>query len=178
MIGNFSLLTERLCRKRFLFIVTVLVLEILLVWGIQKFWLSRSNEKKRYSIFRPFVKPNCYNQQEACREAGSKTGLPNYNPGIAFIVVSKRINTRFFKMDGRGPSNPSCGTVVDNKVTLNERFDFFLISQKVTQGTVSPTSYNVVEDTTGTPPDIHQRLAYALTHLYYNWAVITMSHIF
>jgi aubergine-like protein len=94
-----------------------------------------------------------------------------YNPPIAFIVVSKRINTRFFAMGQRGASNPPCGTVVDNKVTLNERFDFFLVSQKVTQGTVSPTSYNVIEDDTGIAPDIHQRLAYALTHLYYNWPV-------
>jgi hypothetical protein len=67
--------------------------------------------------------------------------------------------------------NPVCGTVVDSKVTLQERYDFFLVSQKVTQGTVSPTSYNIIEDDTGISPDIHQRLAYALTHLYYNWPV-------
>ena len=110
--------------------------------------------------------------QEACKEAGAKTNNHDYNPGIAFIVVSKRINTRFFKMDQRGMgSNPPCGTVVDNKVTLNERFDFFLVSQKVTQGTVSPTSYNVIEDNTGIKPDVHQKLAYTLTHLYYNWPV-------
>ncbi|XP_057371400.1 piwi-like protein Siwi [Daphnia carinata] len=110
--------------------------------------------------------------KEACSDAGTRTnymGSGLYNPPVAFIVVSKRINTRFFNMDGRQPSNPVCGTVVDNKVTLQERFDFFLVSQKVTQGTVSPTSYNIVEDQTGITPDIHQRLAYALTHLYYNW---------
>jgi len=110
--------------------------------------------------------------REACSDAGARTnylGTGVYNPPIAFIVVSKRINTRFFAMGQRGAGNPPCGTVVDNKVTLNERFDFFLVSQKVTQGTVSPTSYNVIEDDTGIAPDIHQRLAYALTHLYYNW---------
>ncbi|EFX88764.1 Piwi/Aubergine-like protein [Daphnia pulex] len=95
--------------------------------------------------------------------------IAQYNPSIAFIVVSKRINTRFFQMSGRSPMNPVCGTVVDSKVTLQERYDFFLVSQKVTQGTVSPTSYNIIEDDTGINPDIHQRLAYALTHLYYNW---------
>lgn len=36
---------------------------------------------------------------------------------MAFIVVSKRINTRFFK----GDTNPSPGTVVDDVVTLPER---------------------------------------------------------
>ena len=100
--------------------------------------------------------------------------MVDYDPPIAFIVVSKRINTRFFQMSGRSPSNPACGTVVDSKVTLQERFDFFLVSQKVTQGTVSPTSYNIIEDQTGISPDIHQRLAYILTHLYYNWPVLNV----
>lgn len=104
-------------------------------------------------------------------EAGRATGQENYNPGIAYIVVSKRINTRFFSGSEQRADNPPPGLVVDNTVTLYERFDFFLISQKVTQGTVSPTSYNIVEDSTKTSPDIHQRLAYALTHLYYNWSV-------
>ena len=67
--------------------------------------------------------------------------------------------------------------VCDNTVTLNERYDFFLVSQKANQGTVSPTSFNIIEDTTGTPPDIHQKLAYALTHLYYNWPVISLNYL-
>lgn len=94
-------------------------------------------------------------------------------PTVAFIVVSKRINTRFFTSAGQqgGAGNPECGTLVDNTVTHKERYDFFLVSQKVTQGTVSPTSYNIVEDNTGFPPDRHQLLAYKLTHLYYNWPV-------
>lgn len=39
---------------------------------------------------------------------------------MTFVVVSKRINTRFFK-DPRNPQNPSPGTVVDDVVTLPER---------------------------------------------------------
>ena len=96
-------------------------------------------------------------------------------PTIAFIVVSKRINTRFFKQENAAtPANVDCGTVVDNKVTLNERYDFFLVSQKTTQGTASPTNYNIVEDNTGIRPDIHHRLANCLTDVYYNWAVSTI----
>ena len=49
------------------------------------------------------------------------------------------------------------------------RYDFFLISQSVRQGTVNPTSYNVIEDTSGLRPDHIQKLTYKLTHLYYNW---------
>ena len=49
------------------------------------------------------------------------------------------------------------------------RYDFFLVSQSVRQGTVNPTSYNVVEDTSGLKPEHLQKLTYKLTHLYYNW---------
>lgn len=33
------------------------------------------------------------------------------------------------------------------------RYDFYLVSQNVRDGTISPTSYNVIEDTTGMHPD-------------------------
>ena len=91
---------------------------------------------------------------------------------LTFIVVSKRINTRFFaKADPSGNriTNPCSGTVADTVVTLPERYDFFLISQSVGQGTVNPTSYNVILDESGWNPDRIQVLTYKLTHLYYNW---------
>ncbi|KAK8774282.1 hypothetical protein V5799_011184 [Amblyomma americanum] len=66
-------------------------------------------------------------------------------------------------------TNPLPGTVVDSEVTRPERYDFFLVSQSVRQGTVAPTLYNVIYDTTGLKPDHMQRLAYKLTHLYFNW---------
>lgn len=98
--------------------------------------------------------------------------MPDWNPGIAYIIVTKRISTRFFTSSATAPENPKCGTVVDNVVTHSDRFNFYLISQKVNQGTVSPTMYDVIYDSTRLTPDNHQSLAYALTHLYYNWAVI------
>jgi len=88
---------------------------------------------------------------------------------FTYIIVSKRINTRFFKMDNNQPSNPPSGTVVDDVVTLPERYDFFLVSQSVRQGTVNPTSYNVILDGSGLKPEHIQKLTYKLTHLYYNW---------
>lgn len=51
------------------------------------------------------------------------------------------------------------------------RYDFFLVSQLATQGTVSPTMYNVIEDSTGLKPEYIQRLSYKLTHLYFNCTV-------
>lgn len=85
---------------------------------------------------------------------------------MAFIIVTKRINTRLF-CDG---NNPPPGTVVDDVITLPERYDFFLVSQSVQQGTVSPTSYNVISDNLQLEPDKLQRLSYKLTHLYFNWS--------
>ena len=102
---------------------------------------------------------------------------------FTYVIVSKRINTRFFR-DGGKASNPPSGTIVDDVVTLPERYllvlmyrldstfyryDFFLVSQSVRQGTVNPTSYNVIKDTSGLKPQHLQALTYKLTHLYYNW---------
>ena len=72
-------------------------------------------------------------------------------------------------MDGNNAVNPPSGSVFDDVVTLPERYDFYLVSQSVRQGTVNPTSYNVVKDTSGLLPKHIQALTYKLTHLYYNW---------
>ncbi|KAK7794255.1 hypothetical protein R5R35_014662 [Gryllus longicercus] len=85
---------------------------------------------------------------------------------LAYIIVNKRINTRLFLNN----DNPPPGTVVDDCITLPERYDFFLVSQTVRQGTVSPTYYNVISDNVGLDPDKMQRLSYKLTHMYYNWS--------
>merc|ERR1711909_253415 len=82
----------------------------------------------------------------------ANAGLPEDQVKFTYVIVSKRINTRFFRMNGP-PTNPPSGTVVDDVVTLPERYDFFLVSQSVRQGTVNPTSYNVIKDTSGLKPD-------------------------
>ncbi|KAM3966529.1 piwi like RNA-mediated gene silencing protein aubergine [Aphomia sociella] len=87
---------------------------------------------------------------------------------LAFIIVSKRINTRIFIDRGSTGDNPRPGTVIDDVVTLPERYDFYLVSQNVLEGTIAPTSYNVIEDTTGLSPDRIQLLTYKLTHMYFN----------
>lgn len=61
------------------------------------------------------------------------------------------------------PKNPPSGTVVDDVVTCPERYDFFLISQSVRQGTVNPTMYNVIEDGSGLRPDHLQKFTYKMS---------------
>lgn len=94
-------------------------------------------------------------------------GLDNVQ--FAYIVVSKRINARFFQMTGNRALNPPSGSVIDDVVTLPERHDFYLVSQSVRQGTVNPTSYNIIKNTSQLKPDHIQLLTYKLCHLYYNW---------
>ncbi|KAG2470727.1 PIWL1 protein, partial [Polypterus senegalus] len=101
-----------------------------------------------------------------------KTLGEDYNPKLSVVVVKKRIGARFFaKIDGK-LSNPPPGTVVDNEVTRPEWYDFYVISQAVRIGSVSPTHYNVVYDTSGLKPDYMQRLTHKLCHMYYNWSGI------
>ena len=72
-----------------------------------------------------------------------ESGMPDVK--FTCVLVTKRVNTKFF----RGNENPHSGTVVDSVVTLPERYDYFLVSQSVRQGTVNPTSYNVIHDEVG-----------------------------
>nr|QOW64977.1 hypothetical protein [Lymnaea stagnalis] len=94
----------------------------------------------------------------------------DYTPNCTTVCVQKRINTRIYGKDKDGSLiNPPSGTVVDQTVTRRERYDFFLVSQHVRQGTVSPTHYIVVDDGIDLKPGQMQRLTYKMTHLYYNW---------
>jgi len=90
-------------------------------------------------------------------------------PQLVFVVVTKRIQQRFFWNQGGRLSNPSPGTIVDTQLTKPEFFDFFLVPQSVGQGTVTPTHYNVLEFNTTLTPDHLQKIAYKLCHVYYNW---------
>uniref|UniRef100_A0A1A9WEW9 Piwi domain-containing protein n=1 Tax=Glossina brevipalpis TaxID=37001 RepID=A0A1A9WEW9_9MUSC len=101
--------------------------------------------------------------EEACRK------MLNYIIKITFIVVQKRINTRYFSMNRHGFENPAPGTIVDTTITRARLYDFFLVSQAVKQGSVSPTHYVVLRDDAQYSPDIIQRLSYKLCFLYYNW---------
>ena len=64
----------------------------------------------------------------------------DYSPGLGFVVVQKRINTRIFLQQSKDCENPAPGTVLDHTVTKRDWYDFFLVSQHVGQGTVSPQS--------------------------------------
>jgi aubergine-like protein len=98
-----------------------------------------------------------------------------YNPAFTFIICQKRINARIFEKIRGQIDNPRPGTVVDSEITRRGYTDFFLVSQHVRQGTVTPTHYIVLKNDPGTDAnkrlsnDNIQRLTFRLTFLYYNW---------
>ncbi|KAG5322548.1 AGO3 protein, partial [Pseudoatta argentina] len=94
---------------------------------------------------------------------------PNYKPQLSVIIVQKRINTRIFIKGRDGLDNPAPGTIVDWCITKRNYYDFFLVPQNVRQGTVTPTHYIVIHDSSNMETDHMQRLTYKLCHLYYNW---------
>jgi len=103
-------------------------------------------------------------------QGSSSSGTPAFNPGFAFVIVQKRINTRLFNVAPNGSfDNPPAGTVLDHTVTRYKFKDFFLIPQSVNQGTVTPTHFVVIKESPALSADALQRLAYKLTHMYYNW---------
>ncbi|XP_026806338.1 piwi-like protein Siwi [Rhopalosiphum maidis] len=113
--------------------------------------------------------------KEACKEI-----YKDQKVGLAFVIVKKRINTKFFKFEGEIHENPQPGTVVDSTVTDPSDpsdptiYDFYLVSQHTAQGTVTPTHYKVIfnslSETIPLSPIQIQRITYKLTHLYYNWS--------
>merc|ERR1712226_90503 len=104
-----------------------------------------------------------------------KTFGEDYNPKLCIIIVSKRINVRMYSVKGNTLDNPMPGTVMDQKVTKPYYKDFYLVSQYVRQGTVTPSHFIVAENTAGNcakgplTADHIQKLSYKLTHMYYNW---------
>lgn len=85
---------------------------------------------------------------------------------LAYIIVTKRLNTRLF-LNG---NNPPPVTVVDDVITNPLKYDFFVVSQFIRRGTVSPTGYSVIYDTLRLDASKIQRLTYKLTHMYFNWS--------
>ena len=53
----------------------------------------------------------------------------DYKPAFKFVVVKKRVSTRFFRKTPRALQNPTPGTVVDTMITKPNYYDFFLVSQ-------------------------------------------------
>ncbi|CAF3999072.1 unnamed protein product [Rotaria sordida] len=81
-------------------------------------------------------------------------------PKLAFIVVKKRHNTRFFLYDNNQTMNVQAGTVIDQNIIHPTQFDFYLCSQAAIMGTSRPALYHVLYDEIGFSSDDIQQLTY------------------
>lgn len=94
-------------------------------------------------------------------------------PTVTVIVVQKRLNTKLFYILNDAHladvDNPPAGTIMDHTITHRNWYDFYLVPMSVMQGTISPTHFTVVYDDSQFSPDVMQKLAFALTHMYFNW---------
>ena len=104
-----------------------------------------------------------------------------YAPDFIVLIVNKRINQRFFEYvndhtmyDQRDLTkiiNPAKGTIVDSGMVEREGpnvFDFFLISQDVTQGSALPVHFFVALNSASMTKQQIEDLTYALCFNYYN----------
>lgn len=149
--------------------------------GIKKYYEKNKQFPGRVLLYRDGVSegmiPHVFDfELKQIKEAIEKVEAPaGVQIGLTFTIVTKRLNQRFFEIPNGNLNNPPPGTVIDHTVTRAHRYDFFLISQSVKQGTVSPTMYNIIFDESNWRANHHQQLAYKLTHLYFNWQVYILK---
>lgn len=128
-------------------------------------------------IFRDGVSEGQYNTVLQTEVKQMQDALNNLNPScqISFVCVNKRIITRLISTDRDRLSNPVSGTTVHQDIVNAHVPQFFLVSQSTTQGTVSPTSYDIILNHKEWCIEDFQKLTYKLCHLYYNWTVSVTS---
>jgi len=94
-------------------------------------------------------------------------------PFITVVIVNKRINQRFFTIQGKSVVNPTSGTLIDSTVVEsaenNTEYDFYLIPQNTTQGCVTPTHFYVAYDNSPLKKDVLEKLTFDLCYYYFNW---------
>ena len=91
-------------------------------------------------------------------------------PKITFIVVTKRISDKSLTVNDDGSvSNPPSGTILSTGVIKNE-MEFFMVAQNVTEGTATPTRYQVLlNECNYSSEDLHQ-ITYYQAFNYYGWS--------
>lgn len=136
--------------------------------AVQKYYEINKMAPSRIVVYRDGVGEGQIPQVMAREVSEIRKALDGLYKGrnykFAFIVVTKRLNTRLFCNN----NNPVPGTIVDDVITDPMKYDFFIVSQQVRQGTVTPTSYNILDSDLGLDPDKMQRLTFKLTHMYFN----------
>ena len=60
------------------------------------------------------------------------------------IITNKKCATRYFKTAGASLQSAGPGTIVTETIVDRSKFDFYLVSQQVKQGSAQPTHYKIL----------------------------------
>jgi len=110
-------------------------------------------------------------QLDACRESELRQ-IKRASPSskTTFLVVQKRIHTRFVVVTPSGNAgNPPPGTVISS-LSHPDYEDFFLVSTSCSLSTVKPVHYAVLERDPSLTLEQLQAITYSLCHCYPNWS--------
>ena len=107
-----------------------------------------------------------------------KKWLKDIKINYYYVLVNKKSSLKFFEKDNYNKKNrnndkgiydnPESGLLIYDKLITSERFEFYIQPQKVTQGTATPTCFQV-EYGNMNCPEILPKLTFDLCFLYSNW---------
>ena len=107
-----------------------------------------------------------------------KTWLKDIKIKYYYVLVNKKSSLKFFEKDNYNKKNrnndkgiydnPESGLLIYDKLINSDRFEFYIQPQKVTQGTATPTCFQV-EYGNMNCPEILPKLTFDLCFLYSNW---------
>jgi len=119
------------------------------------------------------IRRTAENEIKAFKTAFSMLNLSKDDePKITYIFLTKKINTKLFFFNSQKNDFDNCqpGTIVDEAICDPEFNDFYLISQKASQGVAQPTHYYLAYDEANVNMNDVYNLIYKLSYLYYNWS--------
>ena len=107
-----------------------------------------------------------------------KKWLKDIKINYYYVLVNKKSSLKFFEKDNYNKKNrnndkgiydnPESGLLIYDKLITSDRFEFYIQPQKVTQGTATPTCFQV-EYGNMNCPKILPKLTFDLCFLYSNW---------
>lgn len=98
--------------------------------------------------------------------------LPKDEIPMAYVVVNKKVNTRFFTECFGRAVNPPVGTIVDDVIMCPTKYDFYISGKSSRNGSSTPTLFNVIHDNVALQPDKMQLLTYRLMFMNFNYSGI------
>ena len=100
------------------------------------------------------------------------------NTKFYYICCNLKSNLKFFEVNENNQtySNPKSGLVIDNAVTQNDKYEFYLQPQFVNQGTATPCHYEIMyydkdpDEKNDLKKENLEKLSFYLTYYYWTWS--------